>query len=359
MRRAASILALALVLASAAAAAPRLSVSLVSSQSTAVDSAWTATVSVRRGGKAVRNARVVLSARRGSETVTGRARALRGGRYSARLRFRSAGRWLLAVRIGRATQTLGAVTVEQGPYRVREPFGVVVESDGRLLVADGTAQRLLRVDPARGRIEAVTGTELGRPIELARASDGTIYALAGGRLHRVDPGSGQSTVVTAALEQPTAVAVGRSGELYVAEYTSRIRRVDPGTGAVTTVVASGLDRPHGIDVGPDGRIYVGDTYSGTVKRVEADGSLTTIASGLANPTGLAVTADGAVLVAEHEAGAVTRIDATGARRLTTALSGPSAVALGPDGSVYVADIKGGVTIARMDPQSGRLTPVTR
>jgi hypothetical protein len=98
MRRAASILALALVLASAAAAAPRLSVSLVSSRSTAVDSAWTATVSVRRGGKAVRNARVVLSARRGSETVTGRARALRGGRYSARLRSArpAAGFWPFA-----------------------------------------------------------------------------------------------------------------------------------------------------------------------------------------------------------------------------------------------------------------------
>jgi streptogramin lyase len=359
MRRAASILALGLVLTSAASAAERLSVSLVSSRSTAVDSAWNATVLVRRGGKAVRNARVVVVARRGREAVSGRARALRGGRYSARLRLGSAGDWRLTACIGKAARKLGAVTVEQGPYRVREPFGLVVEPDGRLLVADGAANRLLRVDPARGRIDAVTDTSLGRPIELARAADGTVYVIAAGRLHRVDPATGRSSLLTADLDGPTSVAVGAGGELYVAEYASRIRRVDPGTGAVTTVVASGLDRPHGVAVGGDGRVYVGDTYSGTVKRVEPDGALTTIASGLANPTGLAVTADGAVLVAEHESGAITRIDASGARRVTTAMAGPSGVAVGPDGTIYVADLEGGVTIGRLDPTSGRVTAVTR
>lgn len=363
MRRAAPILALALVLssaASAASAAERLSVSLTSSRSTVVDARWNAALSVRRGGKAVRNARVTVVARRGGERVTARTRALRPGRYAARLRFRSAGRWLLTARIGKGAQKLGAVTVEQGPFRVREPFGIVVEPDGRLLVADGIAQRLLRVDPARGRIDAITGTELGRPLELDRAADGTIYVIANRRVHRIDPATGRGTPVTETVfDGPTSIAVGLSGELYVAEYASRIRRVDPATEAVTTVVSAGLDRPHGVDVGPDGRIYVGDTYSGTVKRVEADGSLTTIASGLANPTGLAVTADGAVLVAENESGAVTLIDATGARRLTTAFAAPSGVALGADGATYLAAIQGGVTIGRLDPQTGRVTAVTR
>ena len=93
MRRAASILALALVLASVASAAERLSASLTSSRSTAVDARWKATLSVRRGGKPVRGARVVVVARRGGQSVAARARALRAGRYSARLRFASAGRW--------------------------------------------------------------------------------------------------------------------------------------------------------------------------------------------------------------------------------------------------------------------------
>jgi streptogramin lyase len=56
---------------------------------------------------------------------------------------------------------------------------------------------------------------------------------------------------------------------------------------------------------------------------------------------------------------VTRIDADGTRRLTTALSGPSGVALGPDGVIYVAELQGGITIGRLDPQSGRVTAVTR
>ena len=360
MRRSVSILALVLVLAASASAAERLTVSLTSSPYTAVGSTWTANVTVRRAGAAVRGARVVLLARRGRETVTARARHVRAGRYSARLRLGSAGSWRLTARVGPATRRLGTVTVEQGPFRVREPFGLLVEPGGRLLVADGAAQRLLRVDPARGRIDAVTGTGLGRPLEVARAADGTIYAVAGERLHRIDPATGRSAPVTdTPLDGPTSVAVGLSGELLVAEYAGRIRRVDPATGAVTTLVGSGLDRPHGVEVGPDGRVYVGDTYSGTVKRVESDGSLTTIASGLAGPTGLAVATDGTVFVVEHESGAVTRIDAAGQRRLTTALAGPSGVALGADGKIYVADLEGSLTIGRLDPVSGRVTAVTR
>ena len=121
--------ALALVLACTAAAAEGLTVSLTSSPLTAVGSTWTANVAVRRGGGAVRGARVVLVARRGQETVTARARHLRAGRYSARLRLGSAGSWRLAARVGRTTRRLGTVTVGQGPFRVREPFGIVVGAE--------------------------------------------------------------------------------------------------------------------------------------------------------------------------------------------------------------------------------------
>jgi len=106
----------------------------------------------------------------------------------------------------------------------------VDEPDGRLLVADGAAQRLLRVEPARGRIDAVTDRSLGRP-ELAREADGTIYAIANRRVHRIDPATGRGTPVSdTVFDGPTSIAVGPSGELYVAEYASRIRRVDPATG---------------------------------------------------------------------------------------------------------------------------------
>jgi streptogramin lyase len=358
MRSLVSIVALTLVLASAASAGERLSVSLASSRTTAVDARWTAVVIVRRGGAAVRNVRVTVLARRGGELVSVRARHTRRGRYTGRLRFRSAGRWALSVRVGGGTRRLGSVDVEQGPYRVQEPFGIVAEPAGTLLVADGTANRVLRVDPARGRIDAVTDTSLGRPLELARAVDGTIYVIAGGRVHRIDPASGASTPVTGALDGPTSVAAAPSGDVYVAEYAGRIRRIDPG-GGVSTVVASGLDRPHGVEVGPDGRLYVADTYNGAVKRVEPGGSLTTLGSGLATPTGVALTADGAVLVSEHAGGAVARVDGSGVRRITTAVSGPSGVAVGPDGAIYVGALQGAVTIGRVDAATGRVTAVTR
>ncbi len=126
------------------------------------------------------------------------------------------------------------------------------------------------------------------------------------------------------------IARGLEGELYVADTGNhRVRRIDA-DGTITTVAGSGargtggdggpataaaLDSPGDVDVGPDGTIYVADTGSACIRAIDASGVIRTIAGacGMAGtspasgpaeamrfdrPSGIAVDAEGRVFVAD-------------------------------------------------------------
>jgi sugar lactone lactonase YvrE len=62
-------------------------------------------------------------------------------------------------------------------------------------------------------------------------------------------------------------------------------------GAVTTVLG-GLLYPNGLDIGPDGFVYVAENAAGRVRRVNAEtGEFTVVAMGLQGPNGVAFSAD--------------------------------------------------------------------
>ena len=77
-----------------------------------------------------------------------------------------------------------------------------------------------------------------------------------------------------------------SGHVFVVDTENEaIRRIDAATGVVTTIAGKGkgktpglgdngpavratLGRPHGVAVGPDGSVYIGDTNSHRIRRVK-------------------------------------------------------------------------------------------
>jgi RHS repeat-associated protein len=194
-----------------------------------------------------------------------------------------------------------------------EPFGVAVGPDGSLYIADSGTHRIRRVGPG-GIISTVAG------------SDPCCHA-GGGYSGDYGPAT------QAQLKDPLDVALGPDGSLYIADTgNNRIRRV--GTdGIITTVAGNGnrnlsgdgglasqaeLGQPHGIAVGPDGSLYIADTYNRRVRKVSADGIITTVVG-----SGCGYLCDG-----DSGDGGL----ATEAR-----LSQPYGVALGPDGSLYISD----------------------
>jgi streptogramin lyase len=126
---------------------------------------------------------------------------------------------------------------------------------------------------------------------LALREGNTVYRIdmAGLTLHHI-AGTGEQgysgdsgPAKTAKLSGPKGIEVGPDGGVYIADTESHtIRRIDLRSGVITTVAGDGsvhdgpdgdplkcgLARPHGIFVDRAGRIYIGDSENNRVRVLE-------------------------------------------------------------------------------------------
>ena len=161
----------------------------------------------------------------------------------------------------------GGPAVEARLYAVEGLLSVAVDRAGNLYIADVGNHRIRRVDPA-GTITTVAGTG-----EEGFSGDG-------------------GPAVEAALYYPADVAVDGAGNLFIADVVNhRIRRVDPG-GTITTVagtgeegfsgdggpaVEAGLSYPISVAVDGAGNLYVTESESNRVRRIDTAGMISTFA----------------------------------------------------------------------------------
>jgi sugar lactone lactonase YvrE len=217
---------------------------------------------------------------------------------------------------------------------LRCPHSVVVDTEGRLVIADSGNNRIRRVDAA-GIITTIAGT------------GDTGFAGDGGPATR------------ARLKDPKGIAIDRDGNLLIADSLNhRIRKVDR-AGIITTVAGTGmpadsgdggpavlasLTRPRTVDVAPDGAILVAEPWANRIRRIDAAGIITTIAgtgaegfSGdggpatkatLNTPRGVTADSAGNVYIADSLNDRIRRVDPQG---IITTIAGGSAHAFGGDG----------------------------
>jgi DNA-binding beta-propeller fold protein YncE len=185
--------------------------------------------------------------------------------------------------------------------QLRQPHSIAFDSEGKLLICDIGNHRIRRVDVERGTIETwagtgerkptpdgapIAGTPLNGPRAVTVAPDGQLYLVLreGNSVYRIDPRGGRIYHVAgtgetgytgdggpakeAKLSGPKGIAWAPDNSLYLADTESHtIRRIDLKTGIITTVLR-GLKRPHGIFVAKDGTVYVGDSESHRVLRLK-------------------------------------------------------------------------------------------
>ena len=314
------------------------------------------------------------------------------------------------------------------------PSDVAVDGNGNLYVTDRRNHRIRRIDDT-GVITTIAGTgeesyggdngpavaaQLDFPAAVVVDVAGNLYIVDSGnhRIRRVDSagmittiaGTGQlgysgdgAPAVSAQMLFPTGIEVDVAGNLYIADTDNhRIRRVDR-SGTITTIAGTGeqgysgdngpaveaqLAYPQRVAVDGNGNLYIADWGNNRIRRVDANGTITTIAgtggSGFSGdggpavaaqlklPQGVAVDGTGNLYIADTDnhrirqvvpSGTITTIAGTGGSGYSgdggpaavAQLNSPSGVAVDGAGNLYIADTENH-RIRRMN-SSGTITTV--
>jgi streptogramin lyase len=309
---------------------------------------WTATLTVLP--RSFRGTVQVTA--RGPGRLTGRASRVRSS-YRARLVFPAAGRWTLTARAGGSTSRLGSVTVRGPALRFTWPTSVDDQPDGSLLVVENGRARVLLVEPSTGATRMLT-TGFEKPYAAVRAPSGSIYVSDGRALKRVDAGGTPQTVATAD-EDIGPIAIAPNGDVFYTTGTPLFRL--PARGGAPQTVATGFTGTHGLAVAGDGAVLVSDTGGDRVVRVDpATGAGATLFR-TADPRGIDVAPDGTIYVVESEAKRVGRYSAAGTRRgaVGPVYGDPYDVAVAPGGRVFVVDTAAAGVIRRVAPDGKTVT----
>ena len=264
---------------------------------------------------------------------------------------------------------------------IAEPFGVVLDPEGRLCFCDLGNHRICRVDLRSRRLATIVGTG-----ESGHSGDG-----------------GQA--LEANLREPYEIRFDRAGNLYFVDMPSHVvRRVTPG-GRIDTIAGTGepgfsgdggpasharFRQPHSVEIAPDGAVFVADIGNHRIRRIDpATGLVETFAgtgepapatdgahvarTPLQGPRTLAFDARGDLYLTLREGNAVYRVD-MGRRTLhhvagtgrggyrgdggdakAADLAGPKGISL-TRAAVYIADTESH-TVRRIDRETGVITTV--
>jgi len=223
------------------------------------------------------------------------------------------------------------------------PYGIAVDNDGNLYIADSGNCRIRKV--SKGVITTVAGN--GKP-EL-----GTSFSGDGG------------PATSAPLSGPVGVAVDSAGNIYIAD-VNKFRIFEVSNGVITTVAGSGghgqfdaggfggdggpatsawLNEPSGVAVDSAGNIYIADSGNNRIREVSI-GVITTVAGGgsslgdggpatsaqLNGPSGIAVDAAGNLYIADTYNNRIRKV----ANGVITTVAGDGAQGLGGDGGPAIS-----------------------
>lgn len=246
-----------------------------------------------------------------------------------------------------------------------QPHEIRFDRDGNLFVADMQNHRIRRVDARTRVITTVVGTgvpgfsgdggpatraQLKQPHSIQFDPQGRLYIcdIGNHRIRRLDPGTGVITTFAGngergptpdggefakvPLNGPRTLDFDRDGRLWLAlREGNQVFRLDPVAGTIRHMAGTGakgfsgnggpareatLSGPKGLAVGPDGRVFLADTESHSIRMLDPEKGTIELVAGtgvkgdgpvgpgggcrLARPHGVFVDADGRVYIGDSE-----------------------------------------------------------
>ncbi|KOG76088.1 NHL domain-containing protein [Streptomyces varsoviensis] len=320
--------------------------------------------------------------------------------------------------------------------RLNHPYGVAVDRAGTLYLSEFSNHRIRKV-ASDGKVGTYAGTggaggggdggpavsaELNCPREVALGPSGALYIADAGN-HRVRKVAADGTISTfagtgaagfsgdggrataAQLDRPYGVALDSVGAVYIAEYNShRVRKVAV-DGTISTIAGTGvpgfagdggpavsaqLNHPYAVAVDSEGVVYIADADNHRVRRVVADGTISTVAgtgaagfggddgpaasAELNTPVAVAVDGSGGLYVSDqynHRVrrvvadGTISTVAGTGAAGFggddgpaaSAQLNNPFGLAVDRAGGLYIADHVND-RVRRIEPSKVVVLPVS-
>ncbi|MFK4119911.1 RICIN domain-containing protein [Streptomyces longwoodensis] len=204
------------------------------------------------------------------------------------------------------------------------PYGMTVDRDGALYIAEFGGHRIRKVT-ADGKISTIAGT--GSP---GRGAEGV-------------------SAVSAPLSHPRGIAVDSAGDLYIADAgNNRVRKITMADGKIHTFAGTGtatyggegvaattahLNAPFDVAVDGADNVYIADYGNHRIRKVTADGKISTVAG----TVGAGLAADGTLATAAQ-------------------LRSPSAVAVDSAGNLYIAE-SGNQRVRKVTKADGKIRTV--
>lgn len=263
------------------------------------------------------------------------------------------------------------------------PMGLAIDNSGNVYIADHINHRIRKV-----------------------ASDGTITTVAGSDAQGSSGDDGPAT--SAKLNYPTGIAIDSSGALYITDTMNHVIRKVVVGGNITRVAGSAgvsgfleknakdefldakdaqLNAPTGIAIDAANNIYFCDTRNHRVRKIGADGKISTIAGNgtkgelgdgaaatdaeLNSPTGVAVDPAGNVYIADQMNHRIRKVDkdgiistvagvglpgyaGNGGLATSAKLFYPCCIALDKQGNLFIAD-RTNNRVRRVDAAAGTIS----
>ena len=263
--------------------------------------------------------------------------------------------------------------------QIDNPFGVVRGPDGCIWFCEYTGQKIRRVG-ADGKIETKAGT--------------------GKKGYSGDGGP----ALAATFNLPHEIRFDKAGHLYIVDMTNNaIRKIDAQSGIITTFAGTGqsgytgdggpaneakFNKPHSIQFGPDGNLYICDIGNHVIRRIDmATNKVTTFAgtgkpgttpdgvpikgTPLNGPRSIDFDAEGNLWLATREGNQVFKFDlktnmihhiagngksgfkGNGGPAKEATLKGPKGISIDRDGNVWLADTESH-SVRMIDAKTGNL-----